>query len=157
MGGSVTSDQVVSPATSDDSQQDRDYLLGLTLFHYVMSGFGVLSAIAACFYVAVATNVPAHGMPPGFASPARGAVGSFVAFYAVAIACDVALAVAMLVAGRCLSRRRGYRFCFGVACAECLFVGFGTLLGVITIIVLRRPSVRRLFGVADGAGARALQ
>jgi len=36
-------------------------------------------------------------------------------------------------------------FCFVVACIECLFMPFGTVLGAFTIIVLMRPSVKNLF------------
>jgi hypothetical protein len=140
-------EQDATIATMDESRQDRDDLLGLSLFHYLMSGFSVLTAITACAYVAVATYLPSPGTPAGFQAPAEGLTGIYIALRAVLIAGAAALAVAMLAAGRCISRRRRYRFCFCVACAECLLIGFGTLLGVITIVVLRRPSVRRLFGV----------
>jgi hypothetical protein len=35
--------------------------------------------------------------------------------------------------------------CFVVAAIECIFMPFGTVLGVFTIIVLSRPSVKALF------------
>jgi len=34
-----------------------------------------------------------------------------------------------------------------MACIECLFMPFGTVLGVFTILVLVRESVKQLFGV----------
>ena len=54
-------------------------------------------------------------------------------------------AVLVLVAGRCIARRKYYAFCFVMACVECLSVPFGTVLGVFTILVLNRASVRELF------------
>jgi hypothetical protein len=48
-------------------------------------------------------------------------------------------------AGRCLGRRKHYTYCFVMACAACLFHPFGVVLGVFTIIVLLRPSVKELF------------
>ncbi len=36
-------------------------------------------------------------------------------------------------------------FCLVMACVACLFMPFGTVLGVFTIIVLARPSVQTLF------------
>jgi hypothetical protein len=51
-------------------------------------------------------------------------------------------------AGRCLSRRTHYMFCFVMACVACLFMPFGTVLGIFTIIVLSRPTVKALFGVS---------
>jgi hypothetical protein len=41
-------------------------------------------------------------------------------------------------------------YCLVVAGIECIFMPFGTVLGVFTIIVLMRPSVRNLFGVEGG-------
>ena len=54
-------------------------------------------------------------------------------------------AVLVLVAGRLIARRKYYTFCFVVACVECLFMPFGTVLGVFTILVLNRQSVKELF------------
>jgi hypothetical protein len=37
-----------------------------------------------------------------------------------------------------------------MACIECLFIPFGTILGVFTIIVLSRESVKTLFSTTAG-------
>jgi len=50
-----------------------------------------------------------------------------------------------LLAGRYLSRNKHYTFALVMACIECLFIPFGTILGVFTIIALSRESVRTLF------------
>ncbi len=55
------------------------------------------------------------------------------------------MAICILIAGRCLSRRRCYSFALVMACIECLFVPFGTILGVFTIIALSRESVKAFF------------
>ena len=62
------------------------------------------------------------------------------------------LAVLILAVGRSLSRRKRYNFCLVMACVECLFMPFGTALGVFTIVVLNRPSVKQSFGAASGLG-----
>jgi len=54
-------------------------------------------------------------------------------------------ALFLTFAGRSLSRRKHYWFAFVVGCIECIFVPFGTILGVFTIIVLSRESVKTLF------------
>jgi hypothetical protein len=61
----------------------------------------------------------------------------------------IAMAICILIAGRCLSRRRCYSFALVMACIECLFVPFGTILGVFTIVVLSRESVKALFSTAQ--------
>ena len=53
------------------------------------------------------------------------------------------------IAGRCLSRRRCYSFALVMACVECLFIPFGTILGVFTISVLLRESVKALFAATQ--------
>jgi hypothetical protein len=64
------------------------------------------------------------------------------------------MATCILMAGRCLSRRKGYSFALVMACVECLFVPFGTILGVFTIVVLSRESVRALFSGTKLPAAR---
>jgi hypothetical protein len=38
-----------------------------------------------------------------------------------------------------------YIFCLVIAAVECIFMPFGTVLGVFTIIVLQRPTVKAMF------------
>ena len=56
-------------------------------------------------------------------------------------------ALVLAFAGRSLSRRKRYWFALVVACIECIFIPFGTILGVFTIIVLSRESVKTLFSI----------
>jgi hypothetical protein len=56
-------------------------------------------------------------------------------------------ATCVILAGRFLSLRRHYTYCFVMACIQCLFIPFGTVLGVFTIIVLMRESVKQIFSV----------
>jgi len=58
----------------------------------------------------------------------------------------ITMAICILIAGQCLFRRKAYSFALVIACVECLFIPFGTILGVFTIIVLSRESVKALFG-----------
>ena len=56
-----------------------------------------------------------------------------------------AIAVCMILAGRFIARRKRYWFIFIMACIECALFPFGTVLGVFTIIVLARESVKDVF------------
>ena len=51
----------------------------------------------------------------------------------------------LAIAGRSLAMRKRYMFALVVACVECIFMPFGTVLGVFTIIALSRESVKALF------------
>ena len=56
-------------------------------------------------------------------------------------------AVHLAVVGLQIRKRRWWTFCYLTGWGECLMFPFGTVLGIFTIIVLARPSVKRLFGV----------
>ena len=70
----------------------------------------------------------------------------FVAIPGAMVLAGWSLALAMLVAGRRLSRMESRTYCFVVAAIGCMFMPVGTALGVLTIIVLMRPSVQHAFG-----------
>jgi hypothetical protein len=54
-------------------------------------------------------------------------------------------------AGRCLARRMHYTYCLMMAGVACVFMPFGTVLGVFTILVLVKPGVKAAFGQAATA------
>jgi hypothetical protein len=55
------------------------------------------------------------------------------------------MAALTAVAGRSLTRRRRYTFCLVIAGLLCLWMPFGTILGVFTLITLTKPPVRAQF------------
>ena len=59
------------------------------------------------------------------------------------------LAFLIFLGGRSLRRRDRYMFCLVVAGISCMLMPFGTALGVFTILVLLRPSVKQIFGVDE--------
>jgi hypothetical protein len=67
------------------------------------------------------------------------------------LAVGLGLAALEWTAARRLEQRRSIGFCQAVAALSCLAVPFGTVLGVLTFIVLGRPSVRHLFEPAQAA------
>lgn len=60
----------------------------------------------------------------------------------------MAFAVCIIVAGRFITRRKRYWFVFILGCLQCAAFPFGTALGVFTIIIFSRPSVKELFHLA---------
>jgi hypothetical protein len=63
------------------------------------------------------------------------------------------LAGCMFAVGRSIAARKRYYFCIVVAAISCAFFPFGTVLGVFSIIVLSRPSVKALFLQQSGTSA----
>ncbi len=78
----------------------------------------------------------------------------FMMIGSIVIVAGLTLAVCLIFSGRFLAQRKGYWFSFVVACIECLNTPLGTLLGVFTLVVLSRQSVKELYGIvppADGS------
>ena len=100
----------------------------------------------------VAPNAFGHGndQPPEFLGWLFLVLGSFLILF------GWTFAVLTLLARRCISRRKHYTFCFVVACSECLSVPFGTVLRIVTILVLNRASVNVGEGVVCTWGPQAL-
>jgi hypothetical protein len=128
---------------------DREHLRLLAIFHYVV---GALIALCACIpiiHLLIGIGVVSgaidfdHRRPGGPDVQVFGWI--FIAVAAVFILAGWSLAIAIFIAGRLLQRRRGYLYCLVVAAIECMFTPFGTVLGVFTIVVLIRPSVKELF------------
>ena len=64
-----------------------------------------------------------------------------------AVLLAVVSAVHLGVVGWQIRRRRWWTFCYLTGWGECLMFPFGTILGIFTILVLSRPSVKQLFGI----------
>ncbi|NEO12052.1 MULTISPECIES: hypothetical protein [unclassified Moorena] len=54
-------------------------------------------------------------------------------------------AFAIILSGYMLRKSKNYWFSFMIACLLCWFRPFGTLVGVLTIVVLSRQSVKKLY------------
>lgn len=135
--------------------EDEQHLRLLVIFHYVV---GALLAVVGCFpifhvglglFMLLAPEEflppqPATGpQPPTELFPVMGAL--FVGIGGIIMMSWWIMAICTVLAGRFLNGRRHYLFCMIMAGALCLFMPFGTVLGVLTIIVLMRPSVKALF------------
>jgi hypothetical protein len=137
--------QGAAPAYVD---RDAEHLRLLSIFHFVIGGFlGLVSCIPLIhltvglgLLVAGAASQDAAGAPPAV----LGLI--FVLVASAFILTGWTIAGCTLAAGRFLKQRRRYTFCFAIACLLCLFMPLGTILGVFSIVVLNRPSVKAMFG-----------
>jgi hypothetical protein len=137
----------------DTSNQDEQHLQLLTIFHYVVA---LMIAAFACFPVFhLVMGIFLLAAPETFEQEetmdqAERGMLTFVGLMFTVIPSLIILlgwtcAVCLAIAGRCLARRTNYTFCLAMAAIACLFMPFGTVLGVLTIIVLVRPSVKEMF------------
>jgi hypothetical protein len=135
--------------------QDLEHLKLLSIFHYVVAGLVAIFACVPLIHLFVGAGL-ATGTFDDTPDEARLVGVGLMVFAGLFILTGWAMAVAIALAGRNLGRRRSYTFCLVVAGVECVIMPFGTVLGVFTIIVLMRESVKRLFnGAASGGEAPA--
>jgi len=129
--------------------QDLEHLRLLSIFHYIVA---VITALLSSFpLIHVTIGLMMALSPESFSGdgvPPPAFIGWLFALFGGAfVLCGWALAIAMVFAGRYLKQHRKHTFCLVVAALSCIAIPFGTALGVFTIIVLIRPSVKQLFGL----------
>ena len=147
-----------------ETAEDASQLHALAIGHYCVGG---VAAVLACFPLihagmgfALLSEAGEFGeLLGGRSSGGVGGhsvvVGMFFVMGLLFFLIGQAMAVAVIVSGRCLRRRRHYLFSFVLACVLCAFFPLGTVLGVFTIIVLSRDSVKAAYGVATPTHAAA--
>ena len=140
---------------------DLEHLRLLSIFHYVLAG---IMALVSCFpviHLVLVIMILTGQIPVGDLSerPPHGPdpeqmmlwMGVFsMAVTAVLICLGWTLAFCLFLAAGRLKAHTHHTFCLVVAGFSFTFTPLGTALGVFTIIVLARPSVKELF---DGAAA----
>src|ERR1019366_1930569 len=114
------------------------------IFHYLLAGWQLLWSCFPLIYVVFGIVIITGKFDAGRNPPPPG-FGFLIAAFGLGIRVLLGgMALAKILAGRCLTQQKHLGFCFAVACVECLHVPMGTALGVFTIIVLIRPSVKAL-------------
>ena len=100
----------------------------------------------------VAVGIANTRVPPGQQEPPEAARWIFFILGLCFFLAGSTLVVANLLVARRLQQRRSRVFCIVVAAVGCIFLPYGTLLGVCAMLVLCRPSVIALFGERPAAG-----
>jgi len=126
---------------------NEQHLRLLATFHYIVAGFIALFAFFPLIHVAIGWFL-VHAPPPKHGEPPPAFIGWFFMVLGGALfLLGESFAVCVAVAGRFISTRCGYWFVFVIACLQCGFFPFGTILGVFTIVVLSKPTVKEIFGL----------
>jgi MFS family permease len=139
--------------------QDEEHLKLLAIFHYVVGGMGTLFACFPLLYVGMGVLFVAspHFMTEGQKGPPPPAAIGYVliAFGAFFALLGWSAAIATILSGRYIARRRKRMFSVVMGAILCMFMPFGTVLGVFTIILLTKESVQRLYGIAPSRAAQS--
>lgn len=129
--------------------QDLEHLRLLSIFHYVVAVLaGLISCIPLIQIFLGLSMVAGWGSAHRPQDPFPWMMGWFFVVVASTITALIwAYAICLALAATYLTRRTHYTFCLVMAAISCTFTPFGTALGIFTLIVLLRPSVRALFGL----------
>lgn len=125
--------------------KDLQHLKILSICHYIVGG--LILAFFSLFLFHFVFGVIMIVSPSSLRGPPPPMVGwLFALLGGGSVLFGWTLGIATLVVGRFLSRRKHRLFCMILAgLVAALFHPLGTVLGVFSLIVLLRPSVKRLF------------
>ena len=130
------------------NQDEQLNLLGI--FHYIVGGMAALFACFPMIHLAMGIMMLSGVMGRGPDAPPRFLGWLLITVATIFILAGWTLAGFIIAAGKRLQRHRSWMFCIVIAAFECFFMPFGTVLGVFTIIILMRDSVKELFDVNAG-------
>ncbi len=132
------------------SNNDVEHLNLLAIFHYVVGGIGFLFACFPVIHLLIGlAMIAAPGVATRHGDPASAIVGYFFAGFATFfILIGWTAAVCTIISGYLISKRRKRMFSFVMGIFLCMFMPFGTVLGVFTIILLNKESVKALYAQA---------
>jgi hypothetical protein len=128
--------------------EDLEHLRLLEIGHYVVAGLAGLFSLFPVIHLVLGIAAVTGHLDNGHGGNQFPAIVGwfFIAFAIIWILCGLTFTICLLLAGRFLAQRRRYMYCLVMACVACMFSPFGTILGVFSILVLVRPSVKQLFG-----------
>jgi len=127
--------------------RDADHLKILSIFWYVIAGLQCLGACFGLVYIVLGIVAFAGGMANrgGDAPPAAAMGGLFSCIGVFILVLAGTFAFLSFKVARSLVARRSLTLCFVMAALICLSIPLGTILGVFTLVVLSRPSVKASF------------
>jgi hypothetical protein len=138
--------QMPDPAAT--RSKDESDLNTLSILHYCWTGLLGCSALGVVAYfilfAAILADAPTHG--PHGAHDQEIAAGVMGIMGIVMGVLMIPMFVCHLLAAAGLRNRKRYTLALVMSGFACLSVPLGTGLGIWTILVLQRPSVKALFG-----------
>jgi hypothetical protein len=138
----------MAPLPKDQRNIDADHLNLLSIFHFVGAGLALLGIL---FLMVHFTFMHFIFMSPEMWQNQRGGppppqiFAMFIIFYVTGGIWFVVSAILNVMSGLFLHARKYRMFSLVVAGINCVNMPLRTVLGIFTIIVLLRPSVREIY------------
>ncbi|NRA39099.1 MAG: hypothetical protein HRU15_13225 [Planctomycetes bacterium] len=134
--------------------QDNEHLNLLKIFHYVLGGIGCIFSCFPLIHVAMGLFVMSGGFQnESMQGPPESFGLIFVISGSVFFLLGQIISIMILLSAKYIGQRKNHSFSFVIACLSCLAMPLGTILGVFTIIVLSKESVKKLYHDAGDSEA----
>lgn len=136
------------PLPPGQRKTDLEQVDLLSIFYFVLGGLSIVGLgflVLHYFVMAALLDNPEIWKDAKGGPPPRQILVIFQWFYGIFGVLWVVSGALNIACGFCLRARKARVFCLIVAALELLSVPLGTVLGIFTIIVLSRASVRELF------------
>ncbi len=138
--------------TTDPLKQrilDEEHLRLLSMFHYISGALTILFSSIFVIHLAILGFLMASpellGPVPSKGPSPESVLSVLFTIVAVFVALGIAYGIAQIVSGRFLAKHRYRTFSLIVAIPNVLLIPYGTILGVLTLVVVGRESVKRLY------------
>jgi hypothetical protein len=131
----------------DEDPRDTEHLRLLVIAHYVGAALSVAGlAFLGLHYLLFRTMIEHAPAPPTGSAAFEFPFAVFSWLYVGLGSLLVTYGVLNLVSARCIAARRARHFSIVVAALDCVHMPLGAALGVMTMLVLTRDSVRQAYG-----------
>ena len=135
-------------ATEHQQIVDNEHLRLLSIFYYVSAGTTALISCVPIIHLLVGIGLIVAG--ESMASDGNNAPPTFIGWFFCGIASFIILtgwtiAFLKFLAGRYVAQKKNHTFCLVIAGFSCFAMPYGTILGVMTFMVLLRDSVKEEF------------
>jgi hypothetical protein len=138
------------------TSEDEQHLNALSVCHFIYAGLVAVATLGVGAVLLVtmlaAAGAATHGKGGPEAAAALGIVDIFIGIVVVLLLAKTAL---IAYSGACIRKRRHRTLSVIMACLSCVNIPLGTALGVFTLVVLSRPSVKAMYEYAERFGAPA--
>lgn len=131
---------------------DEEHLRLLAVFHYVLGGLSIALSLMLSMHLVMMTTFAAN---PEFFNqgkseisqpfPASEIFGIFAIVIGIFMFLGITFGILQIMSGRFLKQKKRKLFSIIVAIPNLIFIPFGTILAILTLIVLERESIGTLY------------
>lgn len=135
----------MSDRANSAASEDLDDFQFLAMFHYAIGAMAGMLALVPALHLFVVTSLTPEGEPVDAVTVRLFGENGAAVVAGLLFVLGMALCGLLIAAGTRMARGKNLRFCLFASILGCLFIPFGTMLGIVTIPRLQNPKTRALF------------